>query len=229
MGSVLFYSVGQSNKPATVSFLAPAQDKNRAITPNRKRAMELIVAINNELQSIIPGQIGLYDDAFNVNCVGDKFQTRNVPTLLFEAGHCNNDYNRETVREYIYIALISLINHISVTDTITGCNYYSYLDIPQNGKQFYDIIIRNAILDHKKKSKPTDIAIQFEEVLLNNRVDFVPKIAKIDHLNTFYGHREIDAKNNIVTLKNTTRIKVNVKLTSININSKEFSLKPIIN
>jgi len=84
-GQRTIFSAGTSRYSATVSFLAPAQDKDCTITPNRMVAMEVIGVMNAMLQTVIPNQIGVYDDAFNLNCVGDTFQTENVPTILFEA------------------------------------------------------------------------------------------------------------------------------------------------
>jgi hypothetical protein len=58
------------------------------------KAIDLIAGINTVLQRYIPGQIGI-DDSFNLNCIGDTFQAMGVPTLLFEAGHFEGDYQRE--------------------------------------------------------------------------------------------------------------------------------------
>ena len=90
-GQRSIFSVGKTNHPATVSFLAPAQDEKCTVTTNRKIAMEVIGVINDTLQRMIPNQLGVYDDAFNLNCVGDTFQSENVPTILFEAEHFKND------------------------------------------------------------------------------------------------------------------------------------------
>ena len=87
MDSASLFSAGNTNHPATVSFLAPAQDEACTVTENRKVAMEIIAVMNSYLQKQIPNQVGIYDDAFNLNCVGDTFQSLNIPTLLFEAGH----------------------------------------------------------------------------------------------------------------------------------------------
>src|SRR5690606_31155406 len=64
------FNVGNTPKPATVSFLAPAHDRERSISGTRALSMQLIVAMNRELQKYIPGQIGRYDDSFNSNCIG---------------------------------------------------------------------------------------------------------------------------------------------------------------
>lgn len=192
-GQRTIFSVGNSNKVATVSFLAPAQDKACTITPNRKVAMEVISVMNTILQEAIPNHIGVYDDAFNLNCVGDTFQNENVPTILFEAGHYENDYAREQTRSFIYVSLIESLDYISNND-INGSNYESYLKIPENGKLFYDVIIRNAKTQIKSEEKTTDIGFLFQEKLIGGKVDFVPKVEKIENLNGFYGHKEIDAK-----------------------------------
>ena len=188
-GQRTIFSAGTTNKSATVSFLAPAQDKACTITPNRKVAMEVIDVMNQSLQTIIPNQVGVYDDAFNLNCVGDTFQSENVPTILFEAGHFANDYARDITREFIYTSYITSLDYISKND-VDGNRYKSYLDIPENDKCFLDIIIRNA----RVNGENVDIGIQFQERLNNNKVEFVPKIEKIEKLKDFYGHKEIDAK-----------------------------------
>jgi hypothetical protein len=100
------YGAGESGNTATVSFLAPAFNKNRDINDVRIKAMNVIVAMNKALQQFIPNQVGRFDDSFNLNCVGDTFQYLKVPTILFEAGHFANDFEREITRKYIFIALI---------------------------------------------------------------------------------------------------------------------------
>ncbi|PWH82419.1 peptidase M14 [Algibacter marinivivus] len=188
-GQRTIFSAGTTSNSATVSFLAPAQDKECTITPNRKIAMEVIDVMNQALQTIIPNQVGVYDDAFNLNCVGDTFQSENVPTILFEAGHFANDYARDITRELIYTSYITSLDYISKNDVI-GDQYKSYLDIPENDKCFLDIIIRNA----RVNGEFVDIGIQFQERLNSNKVEFVPKIEKIEKLKDFFGHKEIDAK-----------------------------------
>src|SRR5690606_33360056 len=166
-GQRTIFSAGKTNKPATVSFLAPAQDEACTITPNRMIAMEIISKMNDMLQPVIPGQVGVYDDAFNLNCVGDTFQSENKPTILFEAGHYFNDYGREQTRKYIYMSYLTSLDYISKVD-LDGSLYASYFNIPENDKCFLDIIIRNAKID--LNSEVTDIGIQFQERLVDNKI-----------------------------------------------------------
>lgn len=189
------YNVGKTGKPATVSFLAPALDRERSISPSRKLSMQLIAGMNKELQQIIPGQVGRYDDSFNPNCVGDTFQMSNTPTILFEAGHFPNDYAREKTRELIFIALKKSIDIICLSN-ISDYNVRDYTDIPENEKLFYDIIIQNAGIIDKSVSTGNTIGILYTEILRDNKVFFEPTIANksFEGLD-FFGHKVMDCKN----------------------------------
>ncbi|MGY3794457.1 M14 family zinc carboxypeptidase [uncultured Aquimarina sp.] len=198
-GQRTIFSAGETKNPATVSFLSPAGDEKRTITTCRKIAMEIIAEMNTVLQQFIPNRIGRYDDGFNINCVGDTLSTLNVPTILFEAGHFDNDYDRERTREYIFYALVTSVSYIAKNE-IKGDHYKTYFDIPENGKLFYDIIVRDAMLNGKN----VDIAIQYTEELSENSVKFIPKIVKIEDLQNFYGHREINADKRTIQNENVT-------------------------
>ena len=186
-GQRTIFSAGKSKNSATVSFLSPSQDENCTLTENRKVSMEVIAAMNSHLQEIIPNQVGIYDDAFNINCVGDTFQSFGIPTILFEAGHFHEDYEREITRELIFQAyLVSL--HYIVNNNPDGSRYRPYLQIPMNEKLFFDFIIRNATVNNEI----VDIAFQFQEILQDGDINFSSRIEKIGDLSNFYGHREIN-------------------------------------
>ncbi|WP_378173423.1 M14 family zinc carboxypeptidase [Aquimarina sp. SS2-1] len=198
-GQRTIFSAGETKYPATVSFLSPAGDKERAIIPCRKIAMEIIVEMNKVLQQIIPNSVGRYDDGFNINCVGDTLSDMGIPTILFEAGHFKDDYDREKTRMFIFYALITAVAYISEKE-ITGDFYEKYFEIPENGKCFYDIIIRDVILNKRN----VDIAIQYTEELSENDIKFIPKIVKIENLENFYGHREIIGNKRAIQNENVT-------------------------
>jgi len=218
-GQRTIFSAGNNNLPATVSFLAPAQDKSCTITENRKKAMEIISVMNDFLQKQIPKQVGIYDDTFNINCVGDTFQSYNIPTILIEAGHYPNDYGREETRRYIFQCLLTALHYISNT-VITGNSYKPYFDIPKNEKLFYDIIIRNANIN----SKIQDIAILYQERLVYNKIEFIPIIEKVSDLREFYGHREIDANNDEVIVDGLKSISEGLEIDFVSINNENTSL-----
>lgn len=149
-GQRTIFSAGNSNNSATISFLAPAQDKDCTVTPTRKVAMEVIVNMNKTLQELIPNQVGVYDDAFNINCVGDTFQSKNIPTILFEAGHFANDYAREKTRELIYMSYMSSLLYIA-ENNVDGTKYQDYFNIPENEKLFLMLLLKTLGLIPKRK------------------------------------------------------------------------------
>lgn len=187
------YGVGQTSNPATVSFLAPAYNESRDINEVRTKAMNVIVAMNEVLQQFIPNQVGRFDDSFNLNCVGDTFQYFNVPTVLFEAGHFQGDYNREVTRKLIFIALLSGLRYFYENDIVHN-KIEDYVKIPQNNVVFYDFVYKNAKINYDGIEKNVNFAAQFKEVLKNNEIVFEAEIAQIDNLEGYFGHVELDAK-----------------------------------
>jgi hypothetical protein len=187
------FGVSDTGKPATVSFLAPAYNETRDINEVRMKAINVIVAMNETLQQFIPNQVGRFDDSFNLNCVGDTFQYLNVPTVLFEAGHYPDDYERETTRKYIFIALIAGLRYLH-ENVVVHNKIDDYLKIPQNKVVFYDFVYKNVKINYDGNEKIINFAAQFKEVLTKDSVTFEARIAQIDNLENYYGHYEIDAQ-----------------------------------
>lgn len=220
-GQRTIFSAGKFNKPAVISFLAPAQDKESSITHTRKVAMEIVAAMNTNLQQQIPDQVGVYDDSYNINCVGDTFQTLNVPTILFEAGHYPNDYLREKTRELIFQSLVVSLVFIG-NNEVSGKNYLEYFSIPANEKLFYDVVLRDA----RYNGVVEDIAIQFEEVLQHGTIEFIPNIKKVGKLNSNYGHKEIVLnKRTIEVLKSGSNNGVEIVIVNKNSEKKPLIIK----
>ena len=198
-------------KPATISFLSPAADEKRSITDSRKIAMCQIAKMNNMLQSYIPGQVGRYDDSFNEACVGDTFQKAGVPTILFEAGHFNQDYQREKTREFIFYSLLSLFDIIG--NKSQSNNHEEYFNIPENLKNYNDFILRNVKTQDEKKL--ISVAIQYEEVLKNEQVIFSPIIDSLGNLNNKFGHKEEDARGSEILTNSQEKLTVGTNISEM--------------
>ncbi|NNL03091.1 MAG: DUF2817 domain-containing protein, partial [Eudoraea sp.] len=167
------YNVGSYQKPATISFLAPAHDIDRKISASRAESMKIIVAMYKALSTLLPDQIGRYHDAFNPNCIGDTLQMLGTPTILFEAGHYPEDYEREKTREFIFYALIKALSVIA-GNKIQEYNLDDYFDIPENSKQYFDLLLINAHLINNKYDE--NIGILYKEVLDEEAIIFDPYI-----------------------------------------------------
>jgi len=187
------FGAGTTGKPATVSFLAPSYNEEREVNENRLKAINIIAGINKELQKYIPGQVGRFDDSFNINCIGDTFQFLGVPTILFEAGHYPGDYEREITRKYIFFSLILSFKLISENDLVDN-RFGEYLNISQNNVVFYDFMYKNVKINYDGIEIITNFVAQYKEELIENKIHFNAYIVEVGELENYFGHYEYDAK-----------------------------------
>ncbi|CAM1343296.1 M14 family zinc carboxypeptidase [Tenacibaculum amylolyticum] len=175
------FGVETTNKPATISFLAPSEEITRKVTKGRKETMNVIVAMNELLQQIIPDHIGRYTDEFYPTATGDNFQKLGHNTILIEAGHFPEDYNREEVRKFNFYALLQGIYHIATAADFSV--YKPYFEIPNNAKIFFDVI-------HRNRNKE-DIGYLYVDEIIGNKLTATLKKEKEGDLKSYFGHLEI--------------------------------------
>lgn len=222
-GQRTIFGAGTDGIVATLSFLSPAQDETRSLTHNRIKAMAVINSINSALQQFIPSGMGRYDDGFNINCVGDTFQSLGTPTLLYETGHYPNDYNREEVRRFAFLAIVKGL--LTISQNVIIDNFEEYFKIPENKKNFRDVIIRNAKLS-EDDSQLKSILIQFKETLVDDSIKFIPVVEGFKSNSKIMGHFEIDAQGKIVKTIEEKEIYEGYENDFVLINNKKTALKP---
>ena len=186
------FNVGKTKNPATLSFLAPSEDIERTVTTGRKETMSVIVAMNSFLQQIIPNQIGRYTDEFYPTATGDNFQKLGHNTILIETGHYKNDYDRDITRKFNFYALLQGIYFIASSSNYT--NYLPYFDIPNNAKQFLDIIYKNIKIVKNNITHIEDIGIQYKYKVENNKLIRYKYIENRGELSNFYTYNLINAE-----------------------------------
>ena len=214
------FGAGDTNLPATLSFLAPSMDETRTVTPIRIKAMKIISVMNAALQEVIPGQVGRFDDGFNINCTGDYFQAREVPTILFECGHFQQDYLRDETRKYFGYSVITALQSIA-SGRYMQQNEEEYFGIPENRKSFRDIILRNAVIEGNR----VDIALQYSEKVKGGEVQFFPQVGEIGENLAFFGHYEIDCKGQEVEKDDGSSLIENDIVEVILLNKEKLSIK----
>lgn len=204
------FGVANTGKPATVSFLSPSYNEERTINADRIKGINVIVKMNEILQQHIPGQVGRFDDGFNINCIGDTFQSMGTPTILFEAGHFQEDYEREKTRKFIFFALLS--GFIAIYENvIVGNQIIDYMNIPQNNPNFFDFVYKNVRINYDSSELITNFAAQYKEELINNKIFFNAFIVKIGDLEENFGHFEFDAKGEMYSDSNQNIPNLNLK------------------
>ncbi len=188
------YGVGDTDKSAIISFLAPAYNVERDMNEYRSKAMYVIGKMNNVLQTYIPGHVGRYNDAYCDNCFGDYFASKNAVTILFEAGHHPNDYMRDITRKYIFISLLVAFDKIH-ENVLVDDNNSEYFKIPDNKVSFFDILYKNVKIIENGNEKIINFASQYKEVVKDGKILFEPYLVTIENdSQKYFGHIEYDLK-----------------------------------
>lgn len=196
------FNVGVSKEPATLSFLAPSADVQRSMTDTRRKVMSVIGFMNNHLQKYIPGRVGRFSDKFYPNSTGDNFTQMGIPTILFEAGHYPDDYERNYTRKYNTLAILLALDAIK-NNKDHGTE--GYFDIPENDKKSLDVILRNVLVKLSGAEVLLDIGIYYQEKLNTETqdVEFCAIIEEVGDLNDYFGHLDIDKKGTVYTGKSS--------------------------
>lgn len=178
--------------PATLSFLAPAENYEREITATRRKAMAVISKIVEQLKEEIPSQIARYNDEFYPTSTGDNFTKMGIPTILYEGGHFPEDYKREGTRKYYTLALYEGLKAISELNK-SDENWEDYFKIPENQESHYDIIYRNVKLNTDFECI-LDVAVQFKEEINDGdeEISFIPMVVEVGDIGKKKGWKEID-------------------------------------
>ena len=178
---------GVNGVPCILSYLSPAADADKTITKARKQAMGIIGHMNESLLQHLSNQVGRYDDTYNPNCVGDCFQAKGTPTILFECGQSGEDYDREATRKWFSFSVLEALQCIS-NNSFKPLVYHS---IPEVEKSYSDILIHHI----PYKGTQISMALNYKEKLISNRIVFEPTLHSKGDLSRLNAHKIIDLNN----------------------------------
>ncbi len=189
------YTVGKTNKPATISFLAPAYDEQKSVHEGRENAMQVIADLNNTLQRIIPNQVAKYDDEYEPRAFGDNMQKWGTSTILIESGGYHNDPEKQYIRKINFVAILQGLLSIA-TQSYKNFNTDQYFSIPDNRTYLFDLLVRNAQVAVEGKQYMLDLGINRREQddEGSRAFSYVSTLEDIGDLSVFYGYQEIDAR-----------------------------------
>ncbi|MEP3385044.1 MAG: M14 family zinc carboxypeptidase, partial [Flavobacteriaceae bacterium] len=108
-----YYNAALTEKPATISYLAPPFNYEKDINTVRSNAMKVIVYMNNIIQNYAPGQVGRYSDDFEPRAFGDNITKWGTSAILIESGGYQNDVEKQEIRKLNYVSLLSAIYTIA--------------------------------------------------------------------------------------------------------------------
>ncbi|MFD1161397.1 M14 family metallopeptidase [Hwangdonia seohaensis] len=190
----IYYNAERTDKPATISYLAPAYNYEKDINQVRGDAMKIIVFMNDIIQKYAPGQVGRYNDAFEPRAFGDNIQKWGTSTILIESGGYKNDVEKQEIRKLNYVSILSAIYTIA-NGRYKNIPIADYENIPRNDSKLFDLKIEGATYNLLGKPYTVDIGVKRYEVDNADNSDFynVGRIADLGDLSTFYGYNTFNA------------------------------------
>ena len=187
------YSVGNSFRTATISFLAPAYNYEKDFNNIRNNAVKLIGNMYNALNLFIPGHIAKYSDEYEPRAFGDNFQKWGTSTILIESGGWKNDPEKQFIRKLNYISILSALKSIA-EESYVSTSRDIYESIPFNDKYIFDVMLRNVILKNGKNKMKVDVTINLDEFEQSEgKINFFKsQVADLGDLSTFYAYNDYD-------------------------------------
>ncbi len=188
-----YYNAAKTEKPATLSFLAPAFNYNKDMNPVRENAMKVIVEMNKTLQKHIPGQVARYNDDFEPRAFGDNIQKWGTSTILIESGGYKNDPEKQVIRNYNFIAILTALNAIA-NNSYKNNKAADYSKIPINDRMLFDLKIEGVTYNFMGTDYTIDLGINQQEVDLDSSYYNRGSVAEIGDLSTYYGYETVEGE-----------------------------------
>jgi hypothetical protein len=138
-------SVGTTGKPASISLLAVAFDEARSDNPGRIRAKKAAGIIRDAVETLAPGHVAKYDDAFEPRAFGDNITKWGTPVVLIETGAYPGDQPDTPLVRLNFTALVTALDALASgrLETATTDRYES---LPYNDSAVLYQIVRRATI-----------------------------------------------------------------------------------
>ncbi len=182
-------TVGTSKNLTAIALLAPATNGKKSDNQIHRRAKHLAAFLVESINLIFPHKVARYDDTFELRAFGDNMQRWGTSTLLIESGHIFNDPEKQFIRRLNAVGILAGL-HAIATGEYARADVSLYESLPFNGKQAYDLLIRNIRVQHSNGELiKADLGISYQ---VDTHTEETPVLADIGDLHTFVGLREID-------------------------------------
>jgi hypothetical protein len=136
-------SVGDPPKPASISLLSVAFDATRSDSEGRQLTKKLCAVIRDAIEPFAPGQIGRYDDEFEVRAFGDNLTLWGTPVVLIETGGWPAAEPDAALVRLNFIAILTALDSLA-TKRVEQANPERYESLPMNQSRAFYILVRNA-------------------------------------------------------------------------------------
>jgi hypothetical protein len=138
-------SVGDPPKPASISLLSVAYDKAKDVNAGRRLTKKLCAVIRDSLEPFASGQIGRYDDDFEVRAFGDNLTLWGTPVVLIETGPYPSSEPDPPLVRMNFIAILSALDSLA-TGRVDRADASRYESLPVNESKMLAVVVRNATI-----------------------------------------------------------------------------------
>src|SRR5262245_12217278 len=191
-------SVGDPPKPASISLLSVAFDKERSGSEGRTLTKKICAVIRDALEPFASGQIGRYDDEFEVRAFGDNLTLWGTPVVLIETGPWPAAEPDPALVRLNFVAILSALDALA-TGAVNRARPERYESLPLNASAELYILVRNATVINGAGVPPylADIGIAATRRVLQaegqRQVQITTTIDDMGDLRTLGSLRTIDA------------------------------------
>ena len=137
--------VGDPPKPASISLLSVAYDEKRTENRGRVLTKKLCAVIRDAVEPFASGQIGRYDDSFEVRAFGDNITLWGTPVVLIETGPWPSEEPDAHLVRLNFIAIVSALDALA-TGSVNKADPRRYESLPMNESGLLYILVRNATI-----------------------------------------------------------------------------------
>lgn len=156
-----FFSAGDSEYPATISFLSASAEITRKLTTTREKSMKLVSVLADIVEDLLPGHCGRYTDEFYPRALGEFCHQQEVPCVLIESGTYLNDPNRDVARKFNFLILMEAFENL-MDEGFLDYDTRAYHSIPENGKNILDLVIRACTIE--TSGSKVDLGFMIKEI-----------------------------------------------------------------
>lgn len=191
-------SVGDPPKPASISLLSVAYDKLQSENAGRRLTRKVCAVIRDSLEPFASGQIGRYDEEFEVRAFGDNLTLWGTPVVLIETGGFPTNEPDQVLVRMNFVAIVSALDALA-TGNVEKADAKRYESLPTNESKLFYILVKNATVVTGTGIRPfaADIGIAASRrVRLENGrrvVVLQGSINDLGDLRTYGAMRTIDA------------------------------------
>jgi hypothetical protein len=196
-------SVGDPPKPASISLLSVAYDESRSENAGRRLTRKICAVIRDALEPFASGQIGRYDDEFEMRAFGDNITLWGTPVVLIETGPWPSEQPDGALVRLNFIALMAALDALA-TGQVERADPRRYDTLPVNESRLFHTLIRNATVINGAGVPPfiADIGInatrRVRAAAGTRELQLTLRIDDMGDLRTLGGLRIIEATGKVV-------------------------------